>query len=847
MGHCRDLPIYDIESKLVDAFRDHPRLILTAPTGSGKSTQVPQILLDHDATGGGLMVLQPRRLAARMLASRVARERDGRLGDEVGYQVRLERAVSAATRITYVTEGILLRRLSSDPILQGVGGLVFDEFHERHLYGDVSLARALQLQRSTRPDLKIVVMSATLDVGALAGFLDPCAQLHSEGRTFPVEIEYARKRIDPTKTPVWDAASATCEQALQDGAAGNILIFMPGAYEIRRTLEGLRRGKHTRALTAMALHGELPSAEQDAAVAASPDRRIVVATNVAETSITIEGVETVIDCGLARVPDFDPHRGINTLAVQKISRASADQRTGRAGRTAPGRCYRLWTEKEQRERPVQEIPEIQRLDLSEIFLMLAADEFTAIDDFPWLDPPRPEAMTRAQTLLADLGAVDPATGNATALGKRMAAFPLHPRYARMLLAGEQFDCVHEAASVAALTQGRNILIRNPGVEAMKRRESEFRDQDVSDWITLFDAYSYAKRHRFSVGPCSDLGIHAQSARQVEPLSDSFLRMAKVQGLAVNEFPAGDEAVRKCILVGFVDQLARRLNRGSLRCEVVHGRRGDLVRESVVRNSDLVVAAEIDEIEGKKRERNVLLQRVSAVEEKWLDELFPGEVTKTNEVKFDQTGKRVVSVRRRKFRGLVLDQRPGGDPSPDRAAELLAEGVLDGRFTLKMWDHGIDQWIHRMNLLHRACPDLGFPAFTGEDRRFLVTQVCHGAFSAKDIRDRPIRPVLKGWLEPGMSELLETVAPERLQLPGGRRSRITYSENGTPEISARIQDLYDVKAPLTIAYGRIRLRIQILAPNQRPVQVTEDPAGFWRDTYPSVKKELQKKYPKHEWR
>ncbi len=403
----RDLPIYELEDEIVRSLGQQPRLILEAPTGSGKSTQVPQILLDRGLLGEGeVVVLQPRRLATRLLAKRVASERHGRLGDEVGYQIRFEKIASAKTRIRFVTEGILLRQLLQDPELRGLSAILFDEFHERHLYGDITLARTLHLQETTRPDLKLVVMSATLESDKLAKYLAPCPVLTSSGRMHPVAIEYLTKPVRGENYPIWDLAADELER-IAGQTDGDVLVFMPGRYEITRTISALRASRISDRLVALQLYSELPPAEQDAALATYEKRKVIVATNVAETSLTIDGVRVVIDSGLARIARFDPRRGINTLFIEKISRTSADQRAGRAGRTAPGHCLRLWTESEHLERAPQELPEVKRLDLAEVVLTLKASGIEDVAAFHWLEPPDPKALENAERLLEDLGAIAP--------------------------------------------------------------------------------------------------------------------------------------------------------------------------------------------------------------------------------------------------------------------------------------------------------------------------------------------------------------------------------------------------------------------------------------------------------
>ena len=398
------LPIYEIENEIIARLKAARRLVLQAPTGSGKSTQVPQMLLEHGLLDNGrVVILQPRRLAARLLAARVARELGVELGREVGYQVRFENATSEATRIKFETEGILLRQLIQDPAFTRIQALIFDEFHERHLYGDITLARALDIQEQSRPDLLIIVMSATLDAGALEAYLSPCAVLTSEGRTFPVTVDYLPQRLGIKAPPVWDLAADAFSEYARVGD-GDVLIFMPGGYEISRTIEAIRHKREAKGYILLPLHGELPPRDQDAAVARYTQPKVVVATNVAETSITIDGVRLVIDSGLARIARYDPNRGINTLLVERISRSSSEQRAGRAGRTAPGQCSRLWSRPEQEERPQQELPEIKRLDLSEVILTLKATGVENLRTFRWLEAPSDTALNHAEELLCDLGA-----------------------------------------------------------------------------------------------------------------------------------------------------------------------------------------------------------------------------------------------------------------------------------------------------------------------------------------------------------------------------------------------------------------------------------------------------------
>ncbi|HEU4340722.1 MAG TPA: ATP-dependent helicase HrpB [Candidatus Binatia bacterium] len=842
-----DLPIFEIERRLLETLRTEKRLVLTAPTGSGKSTQVPQMLLDGGLLQSGrVTVLQPRRLPARMLAAWVAQARGVTLGGEVGYQMRLDNVTSAATRICYATEGVLLRRMLADPDLKDVAAIVFDEFHERHLYGDITLARAMEIQESTRPDLVILVMSATLDVATVQKYLAPCAVVVAEGRTFPVTVEYLSKPAGDR--PVWQLAAKELQRLVREHPQGDALVFMPGAYEIARTVQAARDTLGDPFLV-LPLHGELPPIDQDAAVARYDRRKVVVATNVAETSLTIDGVRLVIDSGLARRPRYDPYRGINTLLVEKISRAAADQRAGRAGRTEPGHCLRLWTAHEQAARPAQELSEVKRLDLSEVILTLKASGVTDVKTFRWLEAPDARALERAERLLTDLGAIDAATGAITALGRRMLAFPAHPRYARMLLAAHDYGCVRPVALIAALTQGRDLLARRQGKQVDDARDDLFADETASDFFVLMRAWRYAERNRYEIERCRRVGVHAQAARQVGPLFEQFLSIAAAEGLDICDEPFAVDAVQRCVLVGFSDHLAKRLHSGSQRCELVHGGRGVLARESVVK-APLFVASEVREVDsGGRGDRslNVVLNLATAIKEEWLRELFPEDFKEVLAVVYDPALRRVVARAEKRFRDLVLEQKLSDNPPAEEAAAILARQIAAGRCSLDNWNESVEQWILRVNRLREWMPELALPAIGEEDRRAMLELICHGAFSHLEVKGRPVLPVVKSWLSRQQQAWIEEYAPERIKLPHARTVTIVYSANGAPTIAARIQDLYGIKDVVWIASRRVAVSIQVLAPSNRPLQVTDNLSGFWRETYPKLKQELRRKYPKHEWR
>jgi ATP-dependent helicase HrpB len=845
-NECRtvehSLPIFELEKDIISTLTDSPRLILQAPTGSGKSTQVPQILLDSGLAGlDQIVILQPRRLPTRMLAARVAWERDSELGAEIGYQIRLDNVSSRETRIRFVTEGVLLRQMVSDPELFGVSVLIFDEFHERHLYGDIALARALEIQMQKRPDLKIVVMSATLDTGLLEAYLRPCKILTSDGRTFPVTIEHLKREV--VDEPPWELAVDALTQSEDDG--GDVLIFMPGAYEIARTIEEIKRIRFDGIV--LPLHGDLSPGSQDAAVASYDQRKVVVSTNVAETSLTIDGVTLVIDSGLAKIAKYDPHRGINTLITEKISHASADQRAGRAGRTAPGKCLRLWSERDHLNRRAQDLPEVKRLDLAEVILNLKAAGISDIERFGWLEKPDPKSLTRAVELLVDLGALERKSEIITALGRRMLSFPVHPRYSRMLLLADELGCVPTIALIAALTQERHILRRSDGSQMDHDRELLLGNEAESDFFVLIRAWVYA--HEQGAERSRRLGIRYAVSQQVGRLFRQFLDLAKSEGLRISgrsdDFNA--EALGRCMLVGFSDHLARRIDAGTLRCDLVHHRHGVLARESAVQKSPLFVAAEIREIQARNEDLLVLLSFATAIREEWLQEVFPKDFQVSETLFYDPAVRRVVAQNDELFRDLILHSAKTEPKATDASAGVLAAEVISGRCPLTKWNHEVKQWITRVNCLTDWYPDLGLPRLDDEARKYLISQICQGALGYREIKDRSVWPTVKAWLSPAQIPLVDRFAPERFELPGGRKAKLAYSERQPPVLAARIQDLYGVEGSLKICDQRVTVLIQVLAPNHRPIQITQDLSGFWREVYPKLKQELQRKYPKHEWR
>ena len=847
----KELPIHAVANQIIDGLAAYGRVVISAPTGSGKSTQVPQILMDSQVVKGEVVVLQPRRLAARMLAQRVASERSSKLGDTVGYQVRFENVVSKETKIRFVTEAILLRQILSDPSLKEVGAVVFDEFHERHLSSDLSLSCALQAVQSERPDLKIIVMSATLDIDSLEGFLQPCARVEATGRMYPVTIQYMGSALNRGAAPVWERASAAFRFAVREQLLGDVIIFMPGAYEISKTITSIQSLPEARGYEVLPLHGDLSPEAQNRAVHIGDKPKVIVATNVAETSITIEGVRVVIDGGLARIARFDARRGINSILIEPISRASAQQRAGRAGRTSNGTCLRLWSEAEQESRAPRDEAEVKRVDLSESLLILAEAGISKPDEFPWFESPLPKALTRARELLVDLSALD-CCGEITEIGTQMAKLPLHPRVARMLVEASNRGVLEEIIPLAAFSQGRSFYrtSRDAAIRQAQVKKIEDNADECSDFFVHLKAWEYAKSVRFNLKDCAKMGIHAGGARQAgraaKQLSECTRSIANNSSNKCSPNSTNIE-ICKCILTAFADHLSLRKDRGSRLCNMVRGHIGELRRESIV-SGKLFVVAEIEERE-LRGEVTILLGMATAIDATWLENMYPNDFQSGEQTYYDSKQKRVVCQQERRFRSLVLETSDHKEPDMACAASLLAEQVVAGNLELRNWDTLVENWIQRVNFVALHCPETEISPIDSAARLLLTEQVCHGALGYRDLRDRQVFPIIKQWILSEQQYYLDNYAPLELQLPLRKKPvSIRYESDGRAFIASKLQDFYDVSgSSLRIANGKVSLLVELLAPNGRPAHLTDDLDGFWDGAYQHVRKELAGRYPKHEWR
>lgn len=755
------LPIDDLLPKLPL----EGNTVIEAAPGAGKTTRVPAYLMDR--IDGDVIVLEPRRLAARLAARRVASERGERVGESVGYQVRFEDFSGPKTRLRYMTEGVLNRRLAGDPQLRGVGTVVLDEFHERHLEGDLALALLLELQRTRRKDLRIVVMSATLDAAPIAAHLGGCPILRSEGRLYPLEIRYTPESAQKLEDRV---------AAALDKTKGDVLIFLPGAAEIRRAIDACRRSD----LLLLPLYGELSTEEQDRAVEKSSQRKAIFATNIAESSITIDGVTTVIDCGLARVAGDSKTTGLPQLSLTKISRASATQRAGRAARTGPGLCIRLYTEQDYLSRPERGVPEIVSRELSGLVLQLRAMGIHEVNRLPWMTPPPPEDLARAERLLDELGA----TGE---VAREMAEMPVHPRLARMMMESSRRGVVSRAARVAALLSSGDRP-QNPDL------------------------------------------IHV-AERSLSQYAEKIARQLERQVRGGREAKDWEKGLAESILAAYPDRVAKRRKGEEY---TVAGGIGAKLGSPLPKPSEWLVCVDLDEMSERS---TVMIRAACPIEPDWLLD-FPVEAIdryqwSRDKERFEQESALV-------FHGLTIESSVNPRPNTPEAARLLATKLREAGWRRFLDVEETEALLARVAFASEQGIDVGF-----DEARLLdqLANLCEGRSGFDQVREA----IKNGEWAPHFDHyLLDRVAPKTIPLRGKMSVRVNYVPGQTPWIESRLQDFWGMKETPKVADGKVAVLVHLLAPNRRPVQMTQDLGSFWAKLYPEIKPGLSRRYPKHQW-
>jgi ATP-dependent helicase HrpB len=818
------LPIEEALPRLREALTGHASVVLQAPPGAGKTTLVPLALLDELwLKGKSIVMLEPRRLAARAAAGRMSQLRNETVGELVGYRIRFESKVSKATRIEVLTEGILTRRLQNDPALEGVGLVIFDEFHERHLHADLALALCLDSQRGLRDDLKILVMSATLDGAAVSRLLNNAPIITSEGRSFPVDVKYLPR--DPEgRLPITTAAAV--QRALEE-QAGDALVFLPGAREIRQTQE-LLTPVLGGDIEVLPLYGDLPWESQQRAIQPSGGRRrVVLATPIAETSLTIEGVRIIVDAGFARVPQFDPVSGLTRLVTQRISRASAEQRAGRAGRTAPGVCYRLWSETTQRGLIPQAIPEIKGADLAPLALELAAWGVQDAVNLAWLDPPPAASLAQARALLTELDALDD-TGRITAAGNALAQLPLHPRLAHMLRVAGTMQRGALACDIAALLSDRDIF-----------KGEARRSCDLAERVEVLQEFRRDGRKAAQAR-----GADANACQRIEQAARQWRQLIRAR---VDEALSVDpDEIGLLLALAYPDRIAMQRAPHEPRYQLANGRGARLPAWELRLRQPFLVAASTDA--GASGEGIIYL--AASVRPESLVQHFAAHIHKEEEVRWDTEQQAIVARRVERLGALVLDASPIRDADPERRRAAMLDGIRALGIEALPWTDEARQWQARVLSMCQWFPEENWPNVADSALAATLDDWLAPFLDGITRRDHLTRldmpGILKARLDWKQGQQLDSDAPTHLAVPSGSQLKLEYKPGESPVLAVKLQEMFGLADTPRIARGRVPVTLQLLSPARRPIQVTQDLRGFWERTYAEVKKELKGRYPKHPW-
>jgi ATP-dependent helicase HrpB len=833
MPQPQPLPIDACLPAIAEAVASRGAVVVEAPPGAGKTTRVPRALLAGDAAGE-IWVLEPRRLPARLAATRVAGEMGERVGQTVGYSVRFDEAGGPETRLRFMTEGLFIRRLLAAPRLPGVRAVVLDELHERHVATDLALAWLRRLRETDRPELAVVAMSATFDADPIADFLGG-AVISSEGRMFDVAVEHQPGADD---RPLAAQVAGAVRRVLRDDKDGDLLVFLPGAGEIRRAQDALSDLPGIADFAVLPLHGEMPLEDQARAVRPGERRKIILSTNVAESSVTIDGVTAVIDSGLARQAAHSPWTGLPTLALAKISQAAAAQRAGRAGRTRPGRAVRLYTRHDFEQRPRETEPEIARADLTDTLLVLATLGVGDPDALAWLEPPPAAAWGAARELLARLGAVD-REARLTDVGRRMSRLPVHPRLARLVVEGEARGVGPAAALAAALISERDIRLTSRASFGAGPGAPSDRGADVLDLVDLFQQAAEA---RFRPDVLRRLELDRRATEEVDRARRQLAPADRRDAGA-----ASDTGLRLAILAAFPDRVARRREPRARTVVLAAGGSAELGYQAT---GDWLVAVDAEERGagrggGKPVRGGVVEVRLgSTIEPEWLLDLYPERVEEVDRRAFDERTDRVERQTGLRYGALMLEETTAPAPPDDETARLLADAVLARGLTRLPDGEALPPLLQRLAFARRQLPDAPLPALEGDDLTALVRAACAGRGSFAELGD-PASLVLAA-LPPAARQALAAAAPERITLANGRSVPIHYDVGDTPWIESRLQDFFGTRAVPAVGGGRVALTVHLLAPNGRAVQVTRDLAGFWTQHYPALRRQLSRRYPKHAW-
>lgn len=843
MYDLSDLPICKAFNEIKEAFLSSLNLIIKSPTGSGKSIGLPILLLRENLVQGQILVVQPRRIAARLLARRVAGILGVPIGDSVGYQVRFENETSSSTKIIYLTDGVLFRKILSDPTLSRVGLVIFDEFHERSLQMDASLALLKEIQETQRPSLKLLLTSATLALEETKQYLSNSKSIELFFRTYPVDIEYRSLQSEV----IWKRVSVELKRCISN-REGDVLIFASGAYEITRIIQEIQSAPWSKSLLIRPLYGDMRIEDQEFALKKTEERKIIVSTNIAETSLTVEGVTIVIDTGIAKRSSFDPIRGVNILLPEKISKSSADQRSGRAGRMSPGYCLRLWGEKEHENREDVEVPAIKRLDLSEIYLNLSKLGKPP-RSLTWLDEPPENSLTRAQDTLHSIGALA-SNFEITEKGRDICKFPVNPRLGMALLLAKNLGCLPAFSLALALVEDRSPIIYKEFNQqevdsflAKKYTEKNTNDFD-SDLRLLLGAWSYAKEEDYSIDRCKYVGIHAMRCREAEKLALRFCKIAGLESFHF-EFPKIRDFA-EVLLVAFPDHLARLKSRGTMMYESINGTHLHVSKYSEVQKADWVVALNLVE-KPLKGKIGLEMEYVTELDDHIIENILSTRVVKGEEIRIHPDTRQVIRRQYSQIGAIKFKIKENESLNKEDFEQAYSMELKNGNLSLKKWDNQVDEFLNKILFLNYNYPEYDVTEFSEDSKKLLFEEICKGAKSWKEIRNREVLPVLKNLYSSEELDLLEEATPSALSLNNKKRSyRVSYNDKN-PFIRVKLQDLYDITKHPRVVFNKHLVTLHILAPNDRCVQVTDNILEFWTGSYLEIKKELSGRYPKHEWR
>jgi ATP-dependent helicase HrpB len=823
--------------------KEHQNLVLVAEPGAGKTTRFPPALLKSGfiPSDKTVLMLEPRRLAARASAARIAEEQGWTLGREVGYQVRFENRTVPSTRLKVLTEGLLGRRLQNDPELRDVGAVILDEFHERSQYTDLALGLLFELQQLSRPDLRIIVMSATLDAESVSRYLNDAPVVSVPGRTYPVTIHHGLKPLTLESGPIlFDRVSEAVLNCIEGALAreGDVLVFLPGTREIRGVRERITDRATRAGFDTVELHGSLALEDQDRAIRRSGSRgKIVLATNIAETSLTIDGIGTVIDSGLARVSRSDA-AGFSRLSLSRISSASATQRTGRAGRQGPGICHRLWSKIDESSMPAFEQPEILRTDLSEPLMLLLSQGTREPESFSWFERPQMTSIRSAMRTLEELGFQK--NGELTNEGRAALRLPLPVRPARLVLESIRLGAIELGAQLAALVTERDIVTRSADLKRQAAMESDV----MLRWHLLnarSDGVGARDVDRFAKQTC------LRAAEQIEKVARELAKDLNVPASRPGSRDRNtDELGQKLLLKSYPDRLSRRRRAGDPSAKMIGGKGIRLAQFSSVERAEFFVA--IDSMEAPPHlnipKNEVVVSVASQVELSWIEDAFKEFITEKTETVFDEDSKQVLDLTARFLRDLPLNLPQRKRSHPDQAHEILVQACLDN------WDHwlasreDISSIESRLEFLkaNGAVP----PNEEATARHEFLEEAAFGSTKLDEVLAKPLNEIYLRHLPASTTVLLRNEAPDRLQVPSGSEIKVHYPPERAPYIEVRIQEVFGWTSSPKLAAGKISLQLHLLGPNYRPMQVTSDLASFWQNGYPEVRKELRIKYPKHSW-